>query len=135
MLNGINNIPYGVGMARTFTTDGKACVRPTASTQQLHDKQVTSSKNGRVRPTASTRRLHDKQVTSSKKELVNMLPREAYEPHHVVNEPRQELDEPHQDIRADSVEVHGYPGGPKDCSILKSYGDHVARQIWEGKVM
>ena len=28
----------------------------------------------------------------------------------------------------------GYSGGPVDTSLLRSYGDHVARHLWDGKV-
>jgi len=111
--NRLNNIPYCADMARIFITDEKGCVRPTASTRRCRNKQVTSSEKGPV----------------------DDPPREAYMQHHEANEPHQEVNEPHQDIRVDGVEVHGYPGGPTDCSILKTYGDHVARQIWEGEVM
>ena len=29
---------------------------------------------------------------------------------------------------------HGFPGGPRDTSILISYADHVACQLWSGEV-
>ena len=28
----------------------------------------------------------------------------------------------------------GYSRGPVDISLLRSYGDHVARHLWDGKV-
>ena len=28
----------------------------------------------------------------------------------------------------------GFPGGPRDTSILISYADHVAYQLWSGEV-
>ena len=28
----------------------------------------------------------------------------------------------------------GFPGGPRDTSILISYADHVACQLWTGEV-
>ena len=29
---------------------------------------------------------------------------------------------------------HGFPGGPRDTSIFISYADHVAYELWTGKV-
>ncbi|XP_058746279.1 uncharacterized protein LOC131619167 [Vicia villosa] len=52
----------------------------------------------------------------------------------------------HQEVREDEEEVipdvdaphgeegeQGYPGGPRDISLLIYYHDHVARRVWEGQ--
>jgi len=30
--------------------------------------------------------------------------------------------------------AEGFPGGPRDPSVLTSFGDHVAHSIWSGEV-
>ena len=41
-----------------------------------------------------------------------------------------------QDIGAHDVadEPEGFPGGPRDLSVLTEYVDHVAASVWSGQV-
>ncbi|AES68643.1 putative F-box domain-containing protein [Medicago truncatula] len=75
----------------------------------------------RIRPTASARRRGYKHATSSEQQ--------------VVEEPCQELEDPRlyviQDIGADDVDVNGFPDGPIDTLVLKTYTDHVAGGLWD----
>ena len=36
---------------------------------------------------------------------------------------------------ADDASVEGFPGGPTDTSVLRTYADHVATRLWDGVVM
>jgi hypothetical protein len=88
----------------------------------------TTKKEERVRPTASARRRGYRCATSSEPQAVK---------------------EPYQDIKkaiflkafqdvglgADEADVDGFSDGPIDTPILKTYGDHVACQLWDEVVM
>ena len=39
-----------------------------------------------------------------------------------------------KDEDAPEVEGEGYPGGPRDGTLLTSYEDYVAMQLWNGVV-
>ena len=36
--------------------------------------------------------------------------------------------------KTDGDEPEGFPGGPRDLSVLTKYVDHVAGNVWSGKV-
>lgn len=88
-------------------------------------RTFTTDGEGRVRPTASARRRGRTKVTSSN-------PVAEEEPHQEVEE--AQLDDVHN-IEVDDSGVDGYPGGPIDTSVLKTYGDHVAGRLWNGEVI
>ncbi|GAU25031.1 hypothetical protein TSUD_155050 [Trifolium subterraneum] len=85
-------------------------------------RTFTTDGEGRVRSTASARRRGSTQASSSDLGLLET--------------PHQEADEPCfndvQDIRVNDAEVDGYPGGPIDTTVFKTYGDHVAGRLWNG---
>ena len=35
---------------------------------------------------------------------------------------------------SDADDVEGFPGGPRDPSVLTSFADHVAHAVWSGQV-
>ena len=35
---------------------------------------------------------------------------------------------------SDADDVEGFPGGPRDPSVLTSFADHVAHVAWSGQV-
>ena len=35
---------------------------------------------------------------------------------------------------SDADDAEGFPGGPRDPSVLTSFADHVAHAVWSGQV-
>ena len=86
------------------------------SSQAAHDEDRVE----RRRPTASARRQHVGVV------IADEPPVEAEA---VAEEPAVA---PQVDPADDG---HRFPGGPRDTSILISYVDHVAYELWSGEVL
>ena len=77
----------------------------------------------RRRPTASARRQRVVIEDEAQAEAVDEAQAEAV------------ADMPAVAPEVDPVDDEdGFPGGPRDPSILTSYADHVACQLWVGKV-
>ena len=45
-----------------------------------------------------------------------------------------ETDAQDTDAETDGDEPMGFPGGPRDPSVLTEYADHVAGSVWSGQV-
>nr|XP_004509994.1 protein MAIN-LIKE 1-like [Cicer arietinum] len=94
-------------MVRTMFTDREGRVILNEGTSNAE----SNADDHRIRPTASARaqrRRVQRQQEESQPE-----PQTA------------DIDEPPQDV--------GYPGGPVDSSVLRTFGDHVATRLWDGE--
>nr|XP_012570561.1 uncharacterized protein LOC101502559 [Cicer arietinum] len=81
------------------------------------DKGTLNDDVRRVRPTASARAHH---AQHEQRRLRKQQAEEA--------QPEEVQAEETQQDEADD----GYPGGPVDRSVLRTYGDHVATRLWDG---
>jgi len=81
------------------------------------------SQGDRLRPTTSVRR-RKRHVNEDEEheDAEHVEPGEA--------EPQMEV----EDEDPPKVEGEGYPGGPRDGTLLTGYEDHVAMQLWNGVV-
>ena len=94
----------------------------------------------RRRPTASARR----QRVTQRVEDVPQLPEDV--PQLAEDVPHASDGSPERTATADDAEIdrlasdgttdddEGFPGGPRDPSILIGFADHVAHSIWSGQV-
>ena len=85
------------------------------------------SQGDRLRPTASVRRRRRRHVNEDE-EHVEHEDAEHVEPKEA--EPQMEV----EDEDTPEVEDEGYPGGPRDRTLLTGYEAHVAMQLWNGVV-
>ena len=67
----------------------------------------------------------------------------AVEPAVAIDEPMVDADAQNTGVEADAQdtgaeaaadEAEGFPGGPRDPSVLTEYAEHVATSVWSGEV-
>lgn len=85
-----------------------------------------TDREGRVRPTASARAHRAQRELRGQRRLQNQQVEHA--------QPEQGQAEEAQADEAQPEADDGYPGGPVDRSVLRTYGDHVATRLWDGVV-
>jgi len=78
----------------------------------------------RCRPTTSVRRQRVHQMIEDVPHMTEDVPH--------MTEDAPEMVSVVEDLGRDDVE--GFPGGPRDPSVLTSFADHVAHAIWSGQV-
>jgi len=92
----------------------------------------------RCRPTTSARRLRVHQMTAEGRDMAE----DVVDMTDDVPEQAAEAPEMRADTQgADSGEgsdgddaAEGFPGGPRDLSVLTSFAEHVAHAVWSGQV-
>ncbi|KHN37473.1 Serine/threonine-protein phosphatase 7 long form like [Glycine soja] len=90
-----------------------------------HDDHDATDVPERRRPTASARRLRVHQMTTEGRDMAEDVADMTDD----VPEQPTEAPEMRADVHgADDAE--GFPGGPRDPSVLTSFADHVAHAIW-----
>ena len=100
------------------------------SSQAAHDDDRVE----RRRPTASARRQRVGVVIADEPPVEAEAVAVAEEP--AVAEEAVVAEEPAVAPQVDPADDgHGFPGGPRDTSILISYVDHVAYELWSGEVL
>ncbi|XP_073225403.1 uncharacterized protein [Cicer arietinum] len=98
------------------------CVRPTASAQaqRLEEPHEVQLERREWRAQQEQRRLQQQQAQQEAQQKEDIQQVEQTQ-HHAQPD---HIDEPPQ--------VDGYPGGPIDKSVLRTFGDHVATRLWDG---
>ncbi|KAL5190977.1 Protein MAIN-LIKE 1 [Glycine soja] len=83
----------------------------------------------RRRPTASARRQRVHQMTQDVPDMTEDVPDMAEDAPEMTGDVQG--DDGAEGSHADDVE--GFPGGPRDPSVLTSFADHVAHAVWSGQ--
>jgi len=102
------------------------------------DDQDAADVPERRRPTAVARRLRVHQMTAEGRDMVEDVADMTGD----VPELAAEAPEMRADVQgADGGEesdgddaAKGFPGGPRDPSVLTSFAEHVAHAVWSGQV-
>ena len=103
-----------------------ARTRGGASSQEGRHEGRDEERTERTRPTASARR---KRASVSIDEEASIQVPEA------IAEPQPQVEAVVEaQVEAPLDDGDGFPGGPRDPSLLISYADHVAHQLWTGEV-
>lgn len=105
-----------------------------------------TDREGRVRPTASARAHRAQRELRGQRRLRNQQVEHAQPEQGQAEEAQADEAQP-EEVQADEVQAEevqadeaqpeaddGYPGGPVDRSVLRTYGDHVATRLWDGVV-
>ncbi|KAL5123811.1 Protein MAIN-LIKE 2 [Glycine soja] len=101
-----------------------------------HDDHDAVDVPERRRPTASARRQRVHQMTADARDMAEDVADMVED----VPDLAKEAPEMRADVQgADGVEgsnaddAEGFPGGPRDPSVLTSFADHVAHAVWSGQ--
>ncbi|KAL5191970.1 hypothetical protein HKD37_04G011156 [Glycine soja] len=101
-----------------------------------HDDHDATDVPERHRPTASARRQWVHQMTADARDMAEDVADMIED----VPDLAEEAPEMTTDVQGtDGAEgsnvddVEGFPGGPRDPSVLTSFADHVAHAVWSGQ--
>ncbi|KAG4925036.1 hypothetical protein JHK87_050576 [Glycine soja] len=81
----------------------------------------------RRRPTASARRLRVHQMTTEGRDMAEDVADMT------DDVPEQPTEAPEMRADAQGADSEGFPGGPRDPSVLTSFAEHVAHAVWSGQ--
>ena len=92
----------------------------------------------RRRPTASARRLRVHQMTTEGRDMAEDVADMTDDvPEQPTKAPEMRVDAQGADSGEGSDgddAAKGFPGGPRDPSVLTSFAEHVAHAVWSGQV-
>nr|XP_027185949.1 protein MAIN-LIKE 1-like [Cicer arietinum] len=92
-----------------------------------------TDREGRVRPTTSAWAHCAQRELRGQRRLQNQQAEHAQPEYGQVEEAQADKAQP-EEVQADEAQPEaddGYPGGPVDRSVLRTYGDHVATRLWD----
>ena len=96
-----------------------------------HDDHDVADVPERRRPTASARRQQVHQMTADARDMTDDVPDVAAE----APEMRADVECADRAEGSDADDAaEGFPGGPRDPSVLTSFADHVTHVVWSGQV-
>ncbi|KAL5165245.1 Protein MAIN-LIKE 2 [Glycine soja] len=97
-----------------------------------HDDHDAADVLERRRPTASAHRQRVHQMTTNARDLAE----DVVDMTEDVPDLAEEAAEIRADVQgaegSDADDAEGFPGGPRDLSVLTSFADHVAHAVWSG---
>ena len=103
-----------------------------------HDDHDATDVPERRRPTALARRQRVHQMTADARDMAKDVADMTEDVPDLAEEARERRADVQSAGGAEGSDVddaaEGFPGGPRDPSVLASFADHVAHAVWSGQV-